>query len=265
MLLLALLMSCDAPPPAPPLPTAQGDWRAPIPSWPAEGAPLTTLPLPEAQGPWRVVVDAGHGASGNAGNTGVRCQKEQDETLREALALADHLRAGPFEIRLGREGEARPGYRDRVAAAEAWPADALVSLHTDSRGWTPDKGDCPQVLAQDGFAVLWSDEGPEALVAARVRLARALGRRLAEAGFRPYDGDVYPGLYDTDPEVPGVFLDRHQPTRRIYMLRGPRIPSVIIETHHALDPAEVARWDDPATLQAFSAAVAAGLVDALGE
>ena len=46
------------------------------------------------------------------------------------------------------------------------------------------------------------------------------------------------------------------------MLRRPRIPSVIIETHHALDFEEVARWREERTLEAFAAAVAQGVVDA---
>jgi N-acetylmuramoyl-L-alanine amidase len=70
-------------------------------------------------------------------------------------------------------------------------------------------------------------------------------------------------LYDGDPEQPGVFVDRHEPGYRIMMLRRPRIPSVIIETHHALDFEEVERWKEPRTLEAFSAAVAQGLVDGL--
>ena len=41
------------------------------------------------------------------------------------------------------------------------------------------------------------------------------------------------------------------------------MPSVIIETHHAWDFQEPARWKEPRTLEAFSAAVVQGLVDAL--
>jgi N-acetylmuramoyl-L-alanine amidase len=47
------------------------------------------------------------------------------------------------------------------------------------------------------------------------------------------------------------------------MLRRPRVPSVIIETHHALDFEEAERWKEPRTLEAFAAAVAQGLVDGL--
>ena len=58
---------------------------------------------------------------------------------------------------------------------------------------------------------------------------------------------------------------RHRPGQRIFMLRKPAIPSVIIETHHAWDPREEARWTRGEPWPAFGAAVAAALVQALGE
>lgn len=45
------------------------------------------------------------------------------------------------------------------------------------------------------------------------------------------------------------------------MLRGPQIPSVIIETHQSLDREEVLRWREDRTHDAFAAAVAQGLID----
>jgi N-acetylmuramoyl-L-alanine amidase len=85
------------------------------------------------------------------------------------------------------------------------------------------------------------------------------------AGFLPYDGNDYIGLYEDDPKSPGVFVDRHQPGRRIFFLRKPSMPSVIIETHHALDPREERRWREEKTLQAFGASLAAALSDFLGK
>ena len=82
---------------------------------------------------------------------------------------------------------------------------------------------------------------------------------MALAGLGAYDGRDYPGLYLDDPEQPGAFIDR----RFLYVLRKPAVPSVIVETHHFLDLEEVARWNEPRTLEAFAAAVAGALVDAL--
>ncbi|MET0402683.1 MAG: N-acetylmuramoyl-L-alanine amidase, partial [Cystobacter sp.] len=74
----------------------------------------------------------------------------------------------------------------------------------------------------------------------------------------------YVGLYAADPDQPGAFVSRHQPGQRIFVLREPTMPSIIIETHHAWDFEEAARWREERTLEAFAAAVAQGLVDALG-
>jgi N-acetylmuramoyl-L-alanine amidase len=87
---------------------------------------------------------------------------------------------------------------------------------------------------------------------------------MEEAGFMPYRGAAYSGLYEPDAAQPGVFVDRHPPDQRIFVLRRPSMPSVLIETHHALDAREAARWTEPATLDAFAAAATAALADTLG-
>jgi N-acetylmuramoyl-L-alanine amidase len=260
--------------------------------WPAANARLTA-PAPEFPPGFevrRIYIDPGHGAPGNAGNTSCFCVEEQRFTLDAALALADRLEAtGGFEARLAREGEDRVEYRDRVDDAEQWGADAFVSLHSDVRGkserWEPVPAaaaaavgpqatlpggaafvpgmSCPRSLAAPGFSVLWSDEGEAALCDQRLALARAVAQRMREAGLLPYGGAEYTGLYERDAAQSGVFVDRHAPGQRIYVLRRPSMPSILIETHHALDPREAERWTEPRTLDAFAAALVAALVDAL--
>lgn len=155
-----------------------------------------------------------------------------------------------------------------MRAFDAWKADAVISLHSDTRegdGWArSDATGCYQGLGAPGFAILYSDEGDSSRVEPRRALARAVGRRMAEAGFLAYDGADYPGLYAPDERVAGVFVDRHAPKKRIRMLRGVRVPLVIVETHQAVDPREVARWSEPQTLDAFSAAIYAAVIDATG-
>ncbi|RKH05115.1 N-acetylmuramoyl-L-alanine amidase, partial [Corallococcus sp. CA053C] len=246
--------------------------KASAPTWPAPGAPLTKLAVTVPRGfrKKRIYLDAGHGADGNTGNRSVLCEDEQDFTLRVGLDLQRRLEAtGLFVVRLSRDAPGqRVAYPARVVAAEAWNAHAFVSLHSDARGqaqrWhaTPER-QCPRQDATPGYSVLWSDEGSEPLKTHRATLARALARRMEAAGFRPYDGVDYTGLYDGDAVQPGVFVDRHAPERRIMVLRRPRIPSVIIETYHALDYEENQRWKEERTLDAFAAAVAQGLVEAL--
>lgn len=213
-------------------------------------------------------IDAGHGAPGNQGTRSAFCEAEEDFTLRAAEHLAARLEeTGAFRVKLSRKGAARPSYRQRVAEAQRWRADALLSLHADARGWAhawePRPGlSCWRSDGTPGFSILWSDDAPGALQKRRVALARALAAWMERAGFLPYDGVDYTGLYEGDPQ-PGVFVDRHVPGQRIYMLRRPRVPSVIIETHHALDVREASRWREARVLDAFSAAVANALAEVL--
>ncbi|MEZ4238809.1 MAG: N-acetylmuramoyl-L-alanine amidase [Myxococcota bacterium] len=268
-MLLLLALACHAPERASSaLPDPPSRIAVPAaPAWPAPGA--LRLLAPRTPPGWRrprLVLDPGHGAPGNEGNTSVACRHEADEMLRVARALRPALQ-GAFDVRMSRDGEL-VGYRERIAAAATWGAAALVSLHSDARegsGYGVDaQTGCPTSDGGRGFAVLWSDEGPDALVAGRQRLARAVAARLRQTGFLPYEAG-YDALYGADPEHPGVSVDRHEPAQRIAMLRRPAMPSVIVETHQALDPADVARWDQPETLLAFGAALRAGVIDALAE
>jgi N-acetylmuramoyl-L-alanine amidase len=245
----------------------------PAPAWPAPGAPLTVAQVrfPKGFGKRRIYLDAGHGAQGNTGNRSVTCENEEAFTLRVAEDLARRLEAtGHFRVRLSRKPGERVPYPSRLTAARQWNADAMLSLHSDARGmaapWEAAPGQqCYRQDASPGFSVLWSEEADPPLQARRASLARAIALHLGRAGFRHYDGVDYTGLYAADPAQPGVFLTRvSEPThRRIFVLRRPTMPSVIIETHHALDFEEAARWREERTLEAFAAAVAQGLVDAL--
>ena len=247
--------------------------QGPVPAWPAPGAPLTVAEVrfPEGFGKRRIYLDAGHGADGNTGNRSVTCEDEEAFTLRVAEDLKQRLEAtGHFKVRLSRKPGERVSYPSRINDAQRWGAHAFVSLHSDARGlaqpWSPAPGQqCYRQDASPGFSVLWSEEAPAPLPSRRAELARALARHLGRAGFRHYDGVDYEGLYGPDTAQPGVFVSRvSEPThRRIFVLRRPSIPSVIIETHHALDFEEAARWREERTLEAFAAAVAQGLVDGL--
>jgi N-acetylmuramoyl-L-alanine amidase len=234
--------------------------------WPGPDAPLTRLPASFPDGPpLRVLIDPGHGAPNNHGNTSSLCVEEQDAMQGLAAALAERLQAtGHVEARLARLPGQAVEYSARLAEAARWDADAFVSLHSDVRGqvarWSPSPGqDCPVALDAPGFAVLYADEGPPELTARREALGRAVARRMIEAGFLAYGGAEYAGIYA--PDAPGAFVDRHPPEQRIFVLRRAAMPSILVETHNALDPREAARWVLPETLDAFAAAVAAALAD----
>lgn len=242
-------------------------------AWPSAVTRLAapTVVFPADFGVHRVYVDAGHGAPGNPGNTSCFCLAEEDFTLFAARELAARLEAtGHFLVRKSRDGAFPVEYRDRVDDAAQWGAEAFVSLHSDVRSvadrWSPRPGtSCPVSYAAPGFTVIYSDDGASSIVLDRQRLARATARRLAATGLLPYDGAGYSTLYDGDPGEPGVFLDRHPMEQRIFVLYRPTMAAILIETHHALDPREAERWEDDATLDAFSAALGAALVEALGK
>lgn len=234
--------------------------------WPEAGAGLRALaPLPSPGRRLRIIIDAGHGAPGNVGNTSVRCELEQDFTRRvQDEVVARLVRAPELEVRAGRPDAALVDYGARITAFDGWPADAVVSLHSDARAGDgvelhPVTG-CWSVRGAAGFSVLFSDEGPPGLTAARERLAREVAGAMTEAGFAPYSRGYSDGLYGTVAD--GVFVDRHAKGKRIRMLRGTHVPTVIVETHQAFDPEEAERWTEPATLDAFAAALRRAVVAA---
>ena len=256
---------------SPPSPVPAAAPPGPVEPWPSAKAPLSVVPVvfPPGFGRPRIYLDAGHGAPGNEGNSSVTCEAERVYTLRVAEALARRLEAtGHFRVKLSRAGERRPPYAERLAEAERWGAAVFLSLHSDARGegvlWRPTpERECARNDGHPGYSVLYADDSAEPLRSQRLRLARALARGMGSAGFLPYGGEDYVGLYAPDPEQPGTFVSRHAPGRRIFVLRKPPMPSAIIETHHAWDFEEEARWREERTQEAFAAAVARGLVDAL--
>lgn len=269
-MLVPILIACVPPGEVPKINVGDAIARPTVAAdWPASTAGLRVLPPPPLSPTraFRLFLDAGHGEPTNPGNRSAACEAEQDVMLALAEDVAIQLvKTGRFEVQRSRSGQARPEYGERIKQAEAWPADLILSLHSDARGGT-DLGrsaeGCYQVGDSAGFSVLWGEEEPagaEGVAASRHRYGAALARGLTEAGFVPFDGDEYVGLYRVDPVVPGLFADAHSPKKRIRLLRRPRVPSVIIETHNALDPLELLRWREESTKAAFSSAIGSRLV-----
>lgn len=220
---------------------------------------------PPGFGTRRIYLDAGHGTGRNQGAQTLDCTDESAFVLDVSRGLAAALEAtGHFVVELSRTSSAGPSYPARLQAAKRMRADALVSIHGDTRGaferYARRPGQwCPRNADEPGFSVLYSDRGSPRQDRARRGLARAVAERMAQAGFPPYDGADYGALYERD-EVSGVFIDR----RGLFMLRRPPMPSVIVETAHVWHPEEFARWQTTAARKAFHAAVLAALYEALG-
>ena len=215
-----------------------------------------------------IYLDAGHGAEKNPGNTSSYCQEEQEFTRLLGLEVADYLeRTGHFRVTLSRQGSELVPYGDRIAAAERTGAEAFVSLHSDVRGpgkaWSPSEGkSCLSNVDAPGYVVIYSDEGADVLVEQRRSLALAVSNRMTEVGFLRYSSS-YEGLYAPDATDSSVLVDRHAPDKRIFLLRRTKMPAVIVETHHALDPREATLWENVDTRRAFAAALAQALADVL--
>ncbi|EKN64184.1 N-acetylmuramoyl-L-alanine amidase [Neobacillus bataviensis LMG 21833] len=78
-----------------------------------------------------IVLDPGHGGGDN-GTTGANGTLEKELTLRTARLLSDKLRAAGVTVYLTRSNDSFIPLPSRVSAAQAYNADAFVSLHYDS-------------------------------------------------------------------------------------------------------------------------------------
>ncbi|MCC6526945.1 MAG: N-acetylmuramoyl-L-alanine amidase [Polyangiaceae bacterium] len=238
-------------------------------SWPTRRPEALPLEGRAPGEPVRVYLDAGHGAPDNAGNLSCYCRLEEDFTASLADDVALELEAtGRFAVVPSRVAGEIVGYAERVAAAEMTGAEAFVSLHSDVRGrtesWSPFPGaSCPQSLEAPGFGVFYSDEGAPELALRRRALALAVAEAMRAAGFLPYGGADYGADYLGPTPGDGVFVDRHELDKRIYVLRAPEMPAVLVETHNAHDPREAVAWDEPAVRRAFALALGHGLERAL--
>ncbi|MFT7519587.1 MAG: N-acetylmuramoyl-L-alanine amidase [Kiritimatiellia bacterium] len=223
------------------------------PVWPSSGAPLQPLDVlvPHDWTPHVIAIDPGHGYPGNPGATRYDGVSEHEVTLRIGQALAQQLRStGHHEVVLLRTGAFGPTYPQRVAEIVASGAELVISVHGDIRlEGSPSE--------QRGYSILYSDEHADRAADAE-RWARAVADRMSTAGFSAFNG-TYLGQYQRSGG--GVYVDRHRPGRRIYMLRRPKVPTILVETHHLLDPDEVARWDEERTVSVFAHAVHGAIID----
>ena len=226
-------------------------------------ADASAVDFPDNYGRLVVVLDAGHGSptAGTDGNVSVRCEAEMDHTFRVTQRLKAAMEAtGHFRVLETRPAGTRIGLSERHEVAEQADADLLLSIHSDWRGGGTKVADaydgrpCMHSEEDPGFSVLYSGQGEEPLRGRRLDLARVIAQQMVARDFEPYDGEKYYNYYTAD-KVDGVFRDG----RGLLLLRRPTMPSVIIETHHALDTDDVALWQQAATVDKFVDAVLTAL------
>jgi N-acetylmuramoyl-L-alanine amidase len=212
---------------------------------------------------FRVLLDVGHSAQ-VPGATSARGVPEYEFNLRLAQAVEKALLRAGFRSTqlLITPGPARSGLFARVARANTWPADLVVSIHHDSvpewflDTWTHEGR---QLRFSDRFAghsLFVSYENKE--MAASLMFARLLGRELKEQGLRFTPHYTLPAMdwrrRDLlDPEH-GVY--RYD---QLVVLRETKVPTVLFEAGSIIHRGEEILMGSPER----HAKVAAAVTDAV--
>lgn len=167
-----------------------------------------------------VVIDPGHGGA-DPGAVGPTGKTEKEVCLALGRSLRDALRRRGMNAILTRGADAEVWLAPRLALIERWRADVFVSLHANSHT-TPDA---------TGVETYWR-EGPSQA------FADAVHRTVASLIHRP---------------------DRGTKQERLYVLRHPRVPSLLFEAGFISNPGEERLLDDPDFQDRAAFALATGI------
>jgi N-acetylmuramoyl-L-alanine amidase len=173
-----------------------------------------------------VVIDPGHGGA-DPGAVGPNGKLEKDVCLALGRTLRDALRRRGLNAILTRGADAEVHLAPRLALVDRWKADLFVSLHANSHT-TPDAV---------GLETYWREPASQAF-------AETVHRTVSTLLRRP---------------------DRGTKQERLYVLRHPRVPSLLLESGFISNPTEERLLDD-ADFQAQTAfAVAMGIEQYLAQ
>jgi N-acetylmuramoyl-L-alanine amidase len=167
-----------------------------------------------------VVIDPGHGGS-DPGALGPGGSNEKTDCLELALALQHALWQHRVNAVLTRSTDAELWLAPRLDMIEQLKADAFVSLHANSHT-TPDS---------TGIETYWREPASQAF-------AEQVQKDLAAALKRP---------------------DRGTKQERLYVLRNPEVPSLLLETGFISNPAEERMLADHSFQSQAAAAIANSL------
>lgn len=170
---------------------------------------------------YRIVIDPGHGGK-DSGAKGASGDYEKDYNLSLALGVRELLERDPmFETKLTRSKDRFIGLEDRAGIANAWEADALVSIH----------GNTYENTSISGTETFYSDEHS-------LPLAKKLQEHVATAlGSRDR----------------GVKQEEHSVLSSAFM------PAVIVESGYLTNPVEEKRLLSDEGLQVAAQAIFDGL------
>jgi N-acetylmuramoyl-L-alanine amidase len=213
-----------------------------------------------------VVLDPGHGGS-NPGASGATGLHEKQLTLVLATRVADRLRARGIAVELTRTDDRTLTLRQRVARADALPADLFVSIHANASPTRTQRGYETYVLTArgvdvDGRALRSDTTTPRPGVDADIALvlddvergasqweAADLAARMQRAlrDRRGADGDR------------GVRQDAH------HVLLGATMPAVLVEVGFLDHPLEGRQLADAHVQDQLADAIAEAIGDQLAD
>jgi N-acetylmuramoyl-L-alanine amidase len=212
----------------------------------------------------RVVIDPGHGGS-NPGARGSADLFEKQLTLDLAQRVQRRLLAAGADVRLTRDRDRTLTLRQRVAAANQWPADVLISIHANASPTRTQRGFETFVLDPGGVDIdaraLRSDTPtPRPGVAPDIALVLDdVERGAAQWEAADLATAIQHGLRD----VRGAAGDRGVRQDAHHVLLGATMPAVLVEVGFIDHPIEGAELAEPATRDAIADAIATAVTAAV--
>lgn len=231
----------------------------------APPAPIGPDAIPDAiaSGPRPVhciVIDPGHGGH-DTGTVGPGGLSEKDVCLDIARRLRASLRAElpGVEIILTRDGDRFVSLEERTAIANARNADLFISVHANASQSKEVSGVETFVLdpnaAKSDDAAADGSETPKAKRASQVYASVGFG-----ASSRALAGHVQGSLVrGISAKNPKAARDRGIKHASFAVLRGARMPSVLVEVSFVSNPEDENRLRTPAFRQRIASSLTAGV------
>ncbi|MCW5801272.1 MAG: N-acetylmuramoyl-L-alanine amidase [Deltaproteobacteria bacterium] len=210
-----------------------------------------------------VVLDPGHGGS----NSGARGNGlvEKHLTLGVATKVAERLRAHGVTVHLTRAGDRTLTLRQRVAYADALPADLFVSIHANASPTRTQRGFetfvlTPRGIDVDGRALRSDTTTPRKDVDRDV----ALVLDDVERGASQWEAaDLAARMQKALRTRRGATGDRGVRQDSHHVLLGATMPAVLVEIGFLDHPIEGKELREPTTQDAIADAIAQSIEDQL--
>ena len=212
---------------------------------------------------FRIVLDVGHTAE-SEGAISARNIPEFDFNLRLAKGIEEKLKAAGFaETRLlVTEGKARPSLFKRVAAANNWQADLLLSIHHDSvpnkllESWEFEGKKSHFSDRFSGYSVFVSRDNPD--FKRSLSFAELVGKEMKSEGLeyaqqytKPIMGRYQHPLLNKET---GIYS-----YDELVVLRKARMPAVLLEAGSIINRDEELQMDSPERRDIISSGVTAAV------